>query len=79
MKLNNRTFQSCHNTPVYDCGRQSERNERPMGRVKPLASVSHPRYLKTGTIVIATSHAGRATRSDIGTVVAMKDRYRLGV
>jgi hypothetical protein len=74
MKLNNRTFQSCHNTPVYDCGRQSERNERPMGRVKPLASVSHPRHVKAGTLIIA-----RATRSDVGTIVSPKDRYRLGV
>jgi hypothetical protein len=77
MKIN--ACQAINTSPVYGGGRQSERNERPMQRVKPLASVSHPRYLKTGTTVVATLHAGRATRTNIGVVVSMKDRYRLGV
>ena len=79
MKLKNRAIQASKNSPVYGYGMQSECNERPMGRVKPLASVSHPRYLKPGLVVMATDYAGRATRTNVGVVVSMKDRYRLGV
>lgn len=79
MKLNNRVLQSMNATPVYDCGSQSERHERSLRRVLPMPCVSKPRFLKPGTPVIATAYNGRATRTDVGTVVSTKDRYRYGV
>ena len=78
MKLKNRLVQASKNSPVYDCGLQSERHERPMGRVVPVASVSKPRFLKPGTNVTATSY-GRTARINVGTIVSTVDRYRFGV